>query len=53
MKLTIDQVHFLTEALNAVTIKASGARAVVDIQEVLSKEFVRLQKIQEKETSVK
>jgi hypothetical protein len=49
MKLNIDQVHFLTEALNAVTIKATGARAVVEIQEILSKEFVRLQKLQGKQ----
>ena len=53
MKLTIDQVHFLTEVLNSVNIPAKSARDVVNIQDTLSREFIRLQKIQEKENVAK
>ena len=49
MKLNINQVHFLSEALNAVSITAKDARSIVEIQDVLSKEFTKLQKAQEKE----
>jgi hypothetical protein len=50
MKLAISQVHFLTEALNSVTISAKDARMVVELQDVLEKEFLRLQKLQEKKS---
>lgn len=53
MKLTIEQVHFLSEALNSVNIPAKTARDVVAIQDVLSKEFLRLQKLQDKENTPK
>ena len=49
MKLTIDQVHFLSEALNSVNISAKDARTVVNLQDTLEKEFMRLQKSQEKQ----
>jgi hypothetical protein len=49
MKLTIEQVHFLSEALNSVNIPAKNAREIVDIQDTLEKEFLRLQKLQEKQ----
>jgi len=49
MKLNIDQVHFLTEVLNSVSISAKDARTVVAVQDVLDKEFDRLQKIQNAE----
>jgi hypothetical protein len=51
MKLTIDQVHFLTEAVNSINIPAKQARNLVAIQDVLDKEFIRLQKLQEKENT--
>lgn len=49
MKVTINQVAFLKEALNSINISAKDAREVVSIQDVLEREFMRLQKSQEKQ----
>lgn len=53
MKVTINQVAFLKEALNSINISAKDAREVVSIQDVLEKEFMRLQKLQDKNTPTK
>jgi hypothetical protein len=53
MKLTIDQVHFLSEAVNSINIPAKQARNLVAIQDVLEKEFLRLQKAPTKEALAK
>ena len=53
MKVTINQVAFLREAINSINISAKDARDIVGIQDLLDKEFLRLQKNQEKQESVK
>lgn len=47
MKLEINEVYFLNEAVKATSIKASDAKTVASLIEKLEKEFVRLQKLQE------
>lgn len=51
MKLEINEVYFIKNALESVNIKASDAPAVAKTMEKLDKEFVRLQKLQEKKQS--
>tara|TARA_R100000388_G_C7175598_1_gene126120 strand:+ start:180 stop:335 length:156 start_codon:yes stop_codon:yes gene_type:complete len=51
MKLEIDEVFFLKSAMGNVQIKASDAPAVAAILSKLDKEFVRLQKLQEKQNA--
>jgi hypothetical protein len=53
MKLDITEVHFLKTAVEASTIKASDAPLVADIILKLDKEFVKLQKQQEKDSPQK
>lgn len=48
MKLEINEVFFLKNALESVNIKASDAPTVAKTIEKLDKEFVRLQKLEEK-----
>ena len=48
MKLDISEVYFLKQAVAQVNIKASDAPDVARTIEKLDKEFVRLQKLQEK-----
>tara|TARA_B100001939_G_C16870566_1_gene586193 strand:+ start:693 stop:872 length:180 start_codon:yes stop_codon:yes gene_type:complete len=48
MKLEINEVFFLKNALESVNIKASDAPVVAKTIEKLDKEFVRLQKLEEK-----
>jgi len=48
MKLEINEVFFLKNALESVNIKASDAPVVAKTMEKLDKEFVRLQKLEEK-----
>ena len=47
MKLEINEVYFLTEALKSVSIKATDAPAVSKVIDKLDKEFARLQKLEE------
>ena len=47
MKLEINEVYFLTEAVKVTNIKASDAKTVAPLIEKLEKEFVRLQKLEE------
>lgn len=48
MKLEINEVFFLKNALESVNIKASDAPTVAKTIEKLDKEFVRLQKLEAK-----
>ena len=48
MKLDINEIFFLKQAIEQVTIKASDATSVAKTIEKLDKEFVRLQKLEEK-----
>lgn len=48
MKLEINEVQILNQAMSNSTIKGSDAKAVSDIIIKLEKEFERLYKIQEK-----
>lgn len=48
MKLEIQEVYFLKNAVMNVTIKASDAPTVAKVVDKLDKEFVRLQKLEEK-----
>jgi histidyl-tRNA synthetase len=48
MKLDITEIHFLKSALEAINIKAADAPTVARTIEKLDKEFVRLQKLEEK-----
>jgi hypothetical protein len=51
MKLEINEVYFLKQAVEQVNIKASDAPSVAKTIEKLDKEFVRLQKLQEKNSA--
>lgn len=48
MKLEIKEVFFIKQAVEQATIKASDALFVAKTIEKLDKEFVRLQKIEDK-----
>ena len=48
MKLEINEVHFVQQAVNNCTIKGVDAPVVATLIEKLSKEFERLQKLEEK-----
>ena len=47
MKLEIDEVVFIKNAMDNVTIKATLAPQVAKVIEKLNREFVRLQKLQD------
>jgi len=47
MKLSINQVAFVKEALNSLTIPSKEARAFVEILDIVDKEFTKLLKQQE------
>ena len=51
MKLDINEVYFLKQAVGEVNIKASDAPNVARTIEKLDREFVRLQKLQEKKAA--
>lgn len=53
MKLNITEVHFIQQAVNSVSIKASDASFVSTLVTKLEKEFDRLQKAEEKKPEVK
>ena len=48
MKLEINEVYFLSEVVKTANIKAGDAPVVAELMSKLDKEFVRLQKIEEK-----
>lgn len=48
MKLEISEVYFIKQAVEQVNIKASDAPTVAKTIEKLDKEFLRLQKLQDK-----
>ena len=48
MKLEINEVYFLNEVVKAASIKAADARTVSNLMDKLEKEFLRLQKLEEK-----
>ena len=48
MKLNITEVHFIKQAVNSVSIKASVASFVSELVAKIDKEFDRLQKAEEK-----
>lgn len=48
MKLEINEVYFIKNALESVNIKAVDAPVVAKTMEKLDKEFVRLQKLEDK-----
>ena len=48
MKLDITEVYFLTEVVKTANIKATDAKVIGNLMDKLDKEFVRLQKIEEK-----
>lgn len=48
MKLEINEVYFLNEVVKTANIKAADAPTVADLMTKLEKEFVRLQKLEEK-----
>ena len=48
MKLDITEAYFLSEVTKQASIKASDAPLVAALMDKLDKEFVRLQKLQEK-----
>jgi len=47
MKLEIQEVYLLSQALSACTIKGSDAKSVASTITKLEKEFERLQKLEE------
>lgn len=47
MKVDIQEVFFIKEAMKTVSIKASDAPTISKLIEKLDREFVRLQKIEE------
>jgi hypothetical protein len=47
MKLEINEVYFINEAVKATSIKASDAKTVASLMDKLEKEFARLQKLEE------
>jgi|TARA_Y100000114_G_C11721836_1_gene308918 hypothetical protein len=51
MKVDIQEVFFIKEAMKSVSIKASDAPGVSKLIEKLDKEFVRLQKLEESKTA--
>ena len=48
MKLNINEVYFVQQAVASVSIKASDAPIVSELMTKLEKEFSRLQKLEEK-----
>jgi len=48
MKFEIQEVYFVKQAIEQVSVKASDAPFVTRVIEKLDKEFVRLQKLEEK-----
>ncbi len=48
MKLEIQEVYFVKQAIQQVSVKATDAPFVTRVLEKLDKEFVRLQKLEEK-----
>ena len=48
MKLDIQEIHILQQAIANITIKASDAPKVAIVIDKLEKEFERLQKLEEK-----
>ena len=48
MKLELSEVHFLRQAVDNVTIQGKDATGVAVIIDKLSKEFIRLQKAEDK-----
>tara|TARA_R100001460_G_scaffold44223_2_gene80943 strand:- start:2091 stop:2243 length:153 start_codon:yes stop_codon:yes gene_type:complete len=48
MKLEINEVYFLNEVVKAANIKAADAPTICDLMIKLEKEFLRLQKLEEK-----
>lgn len=48
MKLDLQEIHILKQAIASITIKASDAPAVSIVIDKLDKEFDRLQKLEEK-----
>ena len=48
MKLEINEVYFLKKAVEQVSVKATDAPFVTKVLEKMDKEFVRLQKLEEK-----
>jgi len=53
MKLSITEVYVLKQSLGSINIKASDAPAVAELLSKLDKEFVRLQKLEEKKPTPK
>jgi|TARA_Y100000015_G_scaffold36174_1_gene37249 hypothetical protein len=47
MKLEIDEVFFIKNAVDACQIKATDAPSVAKVIDKLDREFLRLQKLQE------
>lgn len=47
MKLTLNEISFIGEALQSVSIKVSDAPAVSTLVSKLDKEFTRLQKLED------
>ena len=50
MKLNITEVHFIKQAVNSVSIKATDAAFVSELVSKIDKEFDRLQKAEEKKS---
>ena len=48
MKLDIQEIYFIKQAVDATTIKATDAGMVHSLQVKVDKEFERLRKIEEK-----
>jgi len=48
MKLEINEIYFLNEAVKAASIKAADAPTVAALMTKLEKEFTRLQKLEDK-----
>ena len=48
MKLEINEVYFISEVIKGASIKAADAPTVADLMAKLEKEFIRLQKLEEK-----
>ena len=53
MKLDINEVAFVKNALEGCTVKVSDAKAVSEIMTKLDKEFERLFKLEEKKQALK
>jgi histidyl-tRNA synthetase len=51
MKVDINEVFFLKEAMKSVNIKASDAPTVSRLVDKIDKEFMRLQKLEESKTA--